>query len=214
MKSIQKLIEISSEPITNRCASISDFSLLGKIPERTINELLNLLREKNGFLAFESALLIMPSIKQHCLPGISDWNAPEGWRRYYEHIDRVTLFFAQDIFAGQFGITSDGIIRLDPETGEVSEHSNSLEDWASKILSNYDYETGWSVGKKWQGINGSLSYEYRLLGKVPFVLGGDYKAENLVKINIVEAMEKLGRLNQQIKGIPDGEKITIKGWIT
>jgi len=64
----------------------------------------------------------------------------------------------------------------------------------------------------WQEINGPLPLGSRLLAKKPFVLGGDYVAENLVAVDAVTAMEKLGGLFRQIRDVPDGKKVTISGW--
>ena len=213
MDVIEKLIEISSEPLVTASVSIDNINIVEGISKEIINELFELLIKKNGFFAFESALLILPTERAGGIPSLQEWNEYNRWKRYYPNLKQSVLFFSQDVFACKFGITSSDIIRFDPETGEVTNHSDSLAEWVSKVLVNYDYETGWSVAKKWQEKNGPLPRSSRLIGEVPFVLGGEYAAPNMKAIELTEAMEKLGGLYNQIKNIPDGEKVTVKGWI-
>lgn len=210
---IKKIIEISSEALSNDSPDRGAFEGLNGISKELAINLFELLSIKNGFVAFESALQVFPTKKAKGVPGLFDWNAPEGWRIHYDTIQQPVLFFSQDLFACQFGISSSGIIHFNPESGKISKHSISLKEWAQKILTDYDFETGWSIGKKWQEINGVLLNEFRLLGKVPFVMGGNYDVSNMKAVKLNEAMDKLGKLYQQIKNIPDGTSIKIKDWI-
>lgn len=213
MKALNKLIEIASEPLLNEIPVIEHFQEFNPDLKEIAKNVFELLSIKNGFLAFESALQVFPSASGKGVPGIFDWNANDGWRRYYDNIQSSILFFAQDLFACQFGISPSGIVHFDPEAGEIKMHSVSLEEWAQKILIDYDFETGWSIGKKWQEINGVLANEFRLLGKIPFVMGGKYEHKNMKAVRLYEAMDKLGNLYQQIKDIPDGKALKVKGWI-
>jgi hypothetical protein len=213
MNAMEKLLEITSTPICLSKPDLTYFNDKAVELDYGVKCLTNLLSVKNGFFAFENALLIFPSKPYQTIPGLIEWNLESKWRRYYDHLQSNIIFFAEDLFSCQFGLTPKNIIRLEPETGEITVHSTSLEEWAQKIISDYDYETGWSVGKEWQEKNGPLPVGSRLLGKVPFVLGGDFVSENLVAVEAFEAMEKLGSLFKQIKNVPDGKKIKIRGWI-
>lgn len=215
MKAIKQLIKIASAPFSPNAVDAipidPGFELQFKSQSISLTDLL---AEKNGFIAFESALLVFPTIKTGQIPSLREWNAPEGWRRIYgDAVPPSIIFFAEDIFANQFGIDCNSVVRFDPETGTITEHSESVEDWASKILENYDFETGHSIGREWQLKNGPLQLGQRLLGKKPFVLGGSYDLENLVAVDGISAMNKLGGLFQQIKDIPDGKKIAVSGWL-
>src|SRR5439155_12200960 len=89
------------------------------------------------------------------IKGLVDWNRLEGWKRHYEDTIPIEIvFFATDTFSGQFGVSKDSVVRLEPESGTLANHSCSMEDWAAKLLAKYNYETGWSVAKSWQEING------------------------------------------------------------
>jgi hypothetical protein len=209
MNSIDKLIQIGSEPFS--LSPPKDLGSFG-IPKKLKNDLFRVLRKKNGFFAFESSLLLLPSETSGRIPGIDDWNSTQRWLRYYSHVGTHVLFFAMDLFACQFGLSPRGVIRLNPESGQVEVHSSSLAEWADKILADYDYESGWSLGKKWQEQNGPIAPGFRLLGKKPFVLGGGFQTQNLITVEMFDAMEKLGKLFGQIKDIPDGEQVTIHDW--
>lgn len=176
------------------------------------DDLTSLLAKRNGLLAFEGALLLLPVQGVNGVPSLAEWNSLDGWRKEYG-IPSGCLFFGMDVFACQFGLTSDGIIRFDPETGYVVKHSDSLESWAAKILDDYDYETGWSVARDWQLKNGPLPIDGRLLGKKPFVLGGEYTAENVACVPLCDAIQKLSGLYTQLKNVPDGAHVTLRGWL-
>jgi hypothetical protein len=144
------------------------------------SELINLLRIKNGFYAFESALLLRPLSNQNHPLGIKEWNAPELWRDEYSVPLGDALFFAEDIFGGQFCVKERAIHYFDPETGRFERVSASLEEWAKLLLfEQMNYWTGYTLGHEWQIQNQTLPPGSRLLPKVPFVCDGKYAVENL-----------------------------------
>ena len=210
MEPIKTLIGISSDPL---CPERVEPNFLLEKYGAFAAPLAALLSERNGFVAFESALLVLPSRDVTEVPGVETWNHPAGWRRHYDGLGQGCVFFALDAFACGFGITSEGIVHLNPETGKLTSHSDDLKDWAHKLLSNYDYETGWAVAHKWQEQGGQLPVGSRLLPKTPFVLGGAFEADNCVAVPIPLAMEKLGDLYHQIRDVPDGQSVTVHGWI-
>jgi hypothetical protein len=214
MNALHRLIEISSEKLCSKTPDPGSFERLNEELREMAEQLRQMLSTKNGCYAFENALLVLPTERVGDVPGLFEWNDPNGWQRNYATIPERCLFFAQDVFAEQFGIAKCGIIRLNTETGEVSTHSTDIEGWARKILENYDYETGWTAGKEWQNRNGPLPVGWRLLGRKPFALGGEFVADNLVAINASDAMTKLVSLYRQIKDVPDGGQVTIHNWIS
>lgn len=213
MKAIEKLVEIASTPFSNQQPDAD--VIVGKLPlnHPELRQLAGLLQKKNGFVALENSLLLFGTERTKGVSGLSEWNDLNGWKRYYGENVVETVFFAEDVFGNQFGVNRNSIVRLAPESGGVTEHSKSIDQWAAKILENYDFETGWSVAHEWQQRNGPLPSGYLLLGRKPFVLGGDYVADNLVAVDGMAAMEKLGALYQQIRSVPDGKKVTVRGWV-
>lgn len=211
MKSLDRLVALGSTAISRAEPQLTWASELG-VANSLVTELDELLRKRNGFFAFESALLVLPSTSDGGVVGLDEWNH-EGWIRGFDRLPNPTLFFAQDVFAGQYGLTTSGVIGSEPETGEVTLYGPSLEEWAETVLRDYDVETGWSVAHEWQLKHGPLRAGDRLLPKKPFVLGGEYTADNLVAVEASQAMHKLATLYRQIRDVPDGTTLTVKDWL-
>jgi hypothetical protein len=197
-----KLLEIASESLGKDPASQSS------VPAA----LADLYRTKNGFLAFESSLLVLPTVEWDSIPSLSTWNAPSGWKSCYESSNDAT-FFAMDVFAAQIGITPHEVIRLDLESGEIEHVARNIDEWSSAVLADYSYHTGWTVAHEWQIDNHPLPNGHRLLPKQPFILGGDYVSDNLIARPLEECIRKLSGLYDAVKNTADGEAVTIKGWI-
>jgi hypothetical protein len=172
--------------------------------------LISLLQRKNGFYAFESALHIFST--QPCSSEISltEWNAPDLWKDAYQGLAKDAIFFAEDIFGGQFCIKRDGIHTFDPETGNSQRLSKDFEGWASSVLNNFKVLTGWPLGHEWQRSNGRLACGMRLVPKVPFVMGGKFSVQNLYALASVKAMRMRASVAVQIKDLPDGAEIRFK----
>lgn len=205
---IRKLISVSSPELCDGQPRLPKALLRRAGP--TGHELVKLLREKNGFYAFESALHVLPSNCSTTLMNIEKWNEHELWRNEYGVVTKGYVFFAEDLFGVQFGLRDGRIYRFDPETGETEEVASSLDEWAGKILDNYDYETGYPLAHEWQERNGPLPSGERLLPKIPFVLGGEYKVDNLYALDMVEGMRHRADMWKQIKDLPEGAQVRLK----
>jgi hypothetical protein len=210
-RAMAKLLQIASEQL----GSFSSEELrLDTTQQGHAEDLLRTLLVKDGFYAFESALLVLPSVGTRFEPGLGDWNRLDGWRLHYGAIPADTVFFASDALLCQFGIRPCGVVRFDPESGELTDHSSSLEAWAAAVLEDYNFQTAWSICREWQVIHGALPRGYRLLPKVPFVLGGQYDSTNLVAAPMTLAIEHLSRLFLQIGHVPDGTHVSVHGWLS
>ena len=97
--------------------------------------------------------------------------------------------------------------------GKTEVIGRDLDEWAARVLADYDLETGWSLAHDSQARNGALPVGNRLVGRTPFVLGGEYTVGNLVPLALADAAEKLGGLYGQMKDSPDGTQITLKNWV-
>lgn len=204
MNALSKLINVSSDSIC-KTHDLSKFLNQGSIYE----ELKNLLHNKNGFYAFESALLVRPWSENITIPlNLEKWNDINTWLETYDMKLPQLFFFAEDIFGGQFAILKNEIVSFDPETGEIKIISNSLEDWASQILDDYDYFTGYTLAKKWQRKNKILKFGERLIPKKLFVLGGEFEISNLIVKDEVYGMRIRGGYASKLCSLPDGTEIT------
>jgi len=120
------------------------------------------------------------------------------------------LFFAEDVFGNQFGIKQNRIVSFEAETGMVEEFADSIAEWTSKILEDFDYLTGHSLAHAWQSLHTTLATTDRLLPKIPFMLGGEYAVENLYSVSGVKAMQWQGHLATQLRDFPDGTTIELR----
>lgn len=207
---LSALLDLSSPPLSPEAVS-EVASLSGATPG--MRDVFRALSIKNGFYAFESALLFRPLSTCGNVQGVIEWNKADSWRAAYGSLVDGIVFFAEDIFAVQFGVRADGVVSFNPETGALHVIAVSLEEWAGAILGDYEELTGFPLAHEWQSINGGLAPGLRLLPRVPFVLGGEYDSKNLVAISEELAMRKLGGLFQAITGLADGEKVTLSNWI-
>ena len=202
---IEKLLSISSDAFSLGQVNIAPDLLLaaGKLG-RELKELLN---NKNGFFCFESSLRVFSTNETKFSHNLSEWNDLSLWKNEYAGLADACLFFAEDIFGGQFCIRNNSIYAFDPETGELEEMSHSFEEWANEILSDYNVWTGYPLAHEWQKKHGSLPHNQRLMPKTPFVCGGQFELDNLFSINSVSSMKSRANLARQIIDMPDGAKI-------
>lgn len=208
--SLRKLVSIAGDPlgpplrveeadITEACGALGE-------------QLFVTLCEKNGFYAFEAALHVFPVAQGSQLPGsLEEWNEPSVWKTSYGRlITQPLLCFAEDVFGGQFCLTDGGVLRFDPETGDVKSIALDLNAWAEIILNDYPLQTGYPLAHAWQLANGPLPAGTRLLPKKPFVIGGAFAVDNLFAMDAAPGMRLRGEIAQQIAALPDGTEIEIE----
>ena len=97
MNHLNKLLSIASDQLCDNTTNHLTYD------SNSLLEQLNIvLKEKNGFYIFESALHVFPSISSDNQIGIIEWNETSLWKTYYNcDLSNVT-FFAEDIFGNQF----------------------------------------------------------------------------------------------------------------
>lgn len=125
----------------------------------------------------------------------------------YGELIKNSFFFGQDLFGNQFGFLDNHIILFNIETGDIETLCNSFYDWLELLQEDGDYLTGESLLLDWEKIHDSLNVSNRLCPKKPFVVGGEYKAENLSPLQIVENLSYNSELAKQIHNLPDGTPI-------
>jgi len=202
---LKNLLAISGEPLGEAafdCDALGSWGPVGR-------ELSELLQMKNGCCAYESALIMRP-LYSRAIRGILEWNKPSLWRAEYKSVSAPILCFAEDLFGIQFCIVDNHVCTFDPETGEMKAQWTSLEEWANAILSDKNAMTGYPIAHEWQLINGPLLLGYRLIPKIPFVLGGEFKIENLFLMEDARGMLSRANIANQIHEIPDGTQIILQ----
>jgi SMI1 / KNR4 family (SUKH-1) len=208
MSSIQKLLSISSEPLSHEIVAVNipDFDKYGRLGK----ELLALLQLKNGFYAFESALHVFPAAPFENEMTLSRWNSFGLWRHEYGALADKKLFFAEDACGNQFCLHEGQIGFFDAETGRVEVLGNNFDEWARRILAEYDVLTSFPLMHYWQTQHGALPIGQRLMLKKPLVLGGDYSLENLCANDAIEGMKLRGHIATQIEGLPEGTQVDFR----
>ncbi|MET7647399.1 hypothetical protein ABZS83_27980 [Streptomyces sp. NPDC005426] len=201
---MNKLHSVASGPISAHPPKGSPLLDGAASPLRT------LLSEMNGFYAFESALHVFPSGGPG-LPGrsLEEWNSALLWRESYSHLMPEAVFFAEDVFGCQFVVTQDGVVHLfNPETAALSKFSDDIEGWQSNVIADWNYVTGYSVAHEWQTQNGALPPGHRLVPRIPFSVGGEFSADNMVPVESVAALKYWGAFALSISEAPDGKQFT------
>lgn len=169
-----------------------------------------MLEAKNGFVAFESALHVFGTCNVAGDYSIDEWNAQDLWRSHYGDLVDGCFFFAEDVFAMQFAMKDNVIWSFDAETGALTKMAESMEGWASALLADHAYLTGFPMAHSWQSANRPLALKERLFPKYPFVLGGKFELSNIVASNAARGMQFRGFLAQELRNLPDGTRVTLE----
>lgn len=205
VKPLERLIEIAG-PQLNR----DDPTLSPSLVERAqpwAAELCGLLNMKNGFYVFESALHVFPAQSTPSAMGLDRWNSSGCWRSTYGELVKDCLFFAEDIFGGQFALKPGGVFQFDPETADQEFIASGLDTWAEAVLADYEVLTGYQLAHRWQVRHGPITPGERLVPKLPFVVGGEFSIDNLYQFDAVEGMRLRGSIATQICDLPDGAEL-------
>jgi len=209
MSDYQSLLALAGSRLAAGPAVIAP-QLASRAAPHLLGQLEALLTERNGFFAFDRALHVFPATTATgALVDLNSWNEPARWIDAYGDLARGCLFFAEDVFGGQFCMRESGIYSFDPETGELESLGDSLESWANAIVKDPGLLTGYVVAREWQNEHGPLAEGHRLVPIVPFTVGGDYEVSNLRSMTAAEGMRFRGQVALQIRELPDGTAVEI-----
>jgi hypothetical protein len=208
MSALQKLLSCASPPLARTAPDAATFSAFGRVGA----ELLDLLRRRNGFFAFESALLVRPSGSSPDLHTLETWNEPALWRDAYAGtpLPSDALYFAEDAFGAPFALDGRGVLTVDPETGASERIASDLEGWARAVLDDPAFLTASPLAHDWQVKHGALAPGQRLVPARPFVLGGEYAVDNLVAYDAARGMRVRAGLARQLVDVPDGSSVVFR----
>lgn len=209
-EAIDELVRIAGDAL--RPSASGSGALPAQASDGILAGLVRLLDRKNGFYAFEGALHVFAFSAERDGPEVDGrrWNEPGLWINDYRGMADGCLFFAEDVFGGQFAARDGEVVRFDPETGEVEPLAKDVDAWAAIVLDDRDYQTGWSLAWEWRIAHGPLSRSSRLLPCMPFVLGGGYEVGNLHASEAVAGMKARANIAVQIRDLPDGTPIELE----
>jgi hypothetical protein len=205
---LNQLLSIASPPLCQQPPHIPD-DLLEMAGSLAV-PLLDLLRRKNGFVAFESALHLYPAGPTAEGYNLIAWNRADLWRDTYEDLADGFLFFAQDLFGDQFALREGRVYRFDAETGAADELATDLQGWATRLLSDYEVETGYPLAHAWQQQHRPLRPGERLVPRMLFALGGDFSVDNLTARDAAAGMRFRGFIAVQTRHLPNGTQIHLQ----
>lgn len=178
--------------------------------EAVPRKLAPLLEARDGFYAFESALHVLPLDAEDDEMGLVAWNEASLWRRHYGDLADGHLFFAEDVFGGQFSLHDGAFCTWDPETGAHDVLATDLDGWARAVLDDFEVLTGHPLAHEWQAANGPLPDRHRLTPITPFFLGGEFSLSNLRLIDAVEGMRMRADVAVQVADLPDGTRVRLR----
>ena len=207
MTSTARLVSIASKDLSAQGVFPSD------IPwrrSRLGSELLEMLGLRNGFYAFEGTLHVYPSGGSATTMSLEEWNSKDLWRYEYDHLSDGLFFFAEDGVGNQFCLRDNEVCLFDAETGDLEMIAGTIDDWARRVLDDYELLTGFPLFHDWQVTHGRVPLGCRLVPVVPFVLGGEYALANLRAVGAVSGMRSRGNLARQIYDLPDGAQIEFR----
>lgn len=207
MTRLDNLLSIASSPLSDHEPKLS--SRLRDLAGTLADDLLTMLMQSNGFYAYESALHVFSTHTAPAEMNLEDWNKEGLWRSAYQGLADNCLFFAEDVFGGQFCIKNDEIYAFDPETGGLEYLASDIEGWVNVIFEDYEMLTGYPLAHDWQKLNGRIPLGSRLLPKIPFIAGGDFTLGNLYLSHAVDGMKFRAEIAVQIKDLPEGARIEI-----
>ncbi|OXM66245.1 MULTISPECIES: SMI1/KNR4 family protein [Amycolatopsis] len=172
-------------------------------------ELAGLLSRLNGFALFDYGVQVFHAGPRGLGPELAAWNAVDTWKDTYGGLADGLLCFAQDLFGVQFAIEDDRrVVAFDPETGERTALGTGLDSWAGWLQEKPGTRGAAAFARLWQDTHGALGHDERLLPVTPFVLGGEYRLDNLVVRDAVTALRTRGPVAQQIHDLPDGTPVS------
>jgi len=119
------------------------------------------------------------------------------------------IAFSEDVFGNPFCFSNEGIVYFNIETGSRELLAKDFNEWLSLLYSDLAYFTGKDLVVD---NDVELSYGKRLCPKLPFILGGEYLANNLILKDFEENIEFSSSIAKQVYDLPDGTefKINIK----
>jgi hypothetical protein len=117
--------------------------------------------------------------------------------------------FGQDLFANQFVFTGKGVAILNAETGDLDFMARDFSDWLELLSEDREYLTGVDLLRAWEVEVGKLQHDHRLCAKIPFVMGGEYKADALYAQKFPNYVSSSANIARQIHGKPDGTRVIL-----
>ena len=160
---------------------------------------------RDGWVAFWGALQLLPRERAGGVPGARELDAVLA--RAFGPLADGHVPFAQDLFGVLFTLREEAVWSFDPETAACEPVAPDLDGWAAAVLAAPEELVGAAFAFDWQERHGALGPGERLVGLVPFVLGGEYDDANLEPRETLLALRERGALARVVAALPDGAEV-------
>lgn len=175
-------------------------------------KLWELLQKKNGYEFFHSAMIFFPSIRS-----TTSWPTIEDLLNHMEESDFLSdhhylVPFACDAFGFLFFVGFDGIYHMESEDGSLEYVAENLEGFFSLLMDEEggDYWSASPIFEQWCEENAPLKAPMRLTAQQPFLLGGEFETENLLKGDLLAVLQWYADLHRLFKDVEDGQEVEIQ----
>jgi SMI1/KNR4 family protein SUKH-1 len=198
----KKVVEFDSEEV--------DFVLLSKYKQLVKDDSYFdfIIESKNGGFFYSQALHIYGYSNVHKFNDIAYINSL--LQGEFGGLFNDLISFGQDLFGNQFcfDIAKNNIVFFDSETGERGVIASDYVDWIKILGERLEYFTGINVLASWLLIN-QLLFNQRLCPKIPFVLGGEFKVDNLYAGQFPDFISAYANIAKQVKALAEGTKVKL-----
>jgi hypothetical protein len=197
--------------VTNFYTEEVNFSFLSKYKElvrdNTYFDLI--IQSQNGGYFYGQALHIYGYSTLQTFHDISYVNTL--LEKEYGSIFNELVAFGQDLFGNQFCFdkSNSGIIFFNSETGEKERIAIDFATWVGVLDDQLEYLTGIKVLETWLS-HDNFEFGQRLCPKIPFIMGGEYKIDNLYAGIFPNYIKAYANIAKQVYNLPDGTRVNLK----
>ena len=131
-------------------------------------------------------------------------------KHYNSLLQQGLTTFGEDLFGNQFCVLEEKYYLLDIETSELKIISNSFHGFLKELEQDIDYYSGFPITQEMDKAKlEMLGTGCRLCPIKPFVIGGEFKLNNLVLEKFDVNFRHNADLAKQLVSLKDGEKVKI-----
>lgn len=205
-----KFISLTDNAVADFDSGETDYLMLSryKILVKDLNYFDFIIETNNRSFFYNQALQIYAHSSAYAFNNIDHINAL--LQSEYGEIFEGLVSFGQDIFGMQFCFDTvrNVVVFFDSESGERKNIASDFMGWISVVESDLEYYTGLNVLKTWLSFE-KFHYQQRLCPKIPFIMGGEYKMDNLYSANFPNSINAYANIARQVYNLPDGTQVKI-----
>ncbi|HTK75675.1 MAG TPA: hypothetical protein VL371_10490 [Gemmataceae bacterium] len=183
---------------------IDDEPLLARLP----TSLADLLRQMNGFIQLHGGLHVRGACLQPAWHSLREaWAGGSAFHRFYPHVRRKDVPFAEDCMGDQFLLRSGRVYKLAAETGALEPMNVSLAAFFQAVAADPVEFLSLHPLIKFQHDGGRLEPGQLLGAFPPFCCKQSADGVSLAAIPTGERRRFLADLAAQVRDLPEGAEI-------